>query len=364
VIVSIEFRDVAVELRPRRIRDQRRRPFDGLSVKVDDSEIVALVGGRGFGGTTAARLAAGVVSPDSGVLEVNHVDVTDVPAARRPVGLIPAGGGLLPQLTAEDNITYGPRLRGEPAEVIRPRLAEAAERLELRPLLSLRPHELSAGQRLRVALARAAVRSVHALAVDATAGSAGLARLRHVIALAWPDAAVSTLLCAHDRAVFSQADRVVVVDDGRAGASGTPEQMVAEPPDLATARLVHRPPTPEISGVVRGGRIECGALRLPAPAGLREGCDVLVALTADAVDLVAAGHGLPAEIVTVERTGATVHVLVEPADCRGSRWPAEWTQSSRPRVGEQVGICVAAERLLVFDAGDEGHPRLAPGAGG
>lgn len=361
VIASLEFRDVTVELRPRRHRDRRRHPLDGLSAQIADGETVAFAGEHSFGGTTIARLVAGVITPDSGVLMLNNINITEMPAARRPVALIPAGGGLLPQLTAEENITYGLRLRGEPAMIVRHRLTAAAERLELVPSLPLRPHELSAGQRMRVALARAAVRSVHVLAVDATAGSEGLAQLRHIIVLARSNAAMSTLLCTSDREVFAQADRLVVVNNGRAGPTGTLEQLAAAPPDLATARLVHPPPVPEIPGVVGDGAIHCGAFHLPAPAGSRPGSRVVVALTADAADLVAGDDGLEARIVAVERAGC---VLVEPAAQRGARWPARPDSASPPRLGERVGIRVSAERLLVFDAETEGQPRLAASAGG
>jgi putative spermidine/putrescine transport system ATP-binding protein len=367
----IEFRDVAIELRRRRVRNQRRHPLDGFSARVDDGEVVALVGERGFGGTTIARLAAGVVAPDSGVIMVDDLDITNMPAKRRPVGLIPAGGGLLPQLTAEDNITYGLRLRGVPDTDISDKLAATTERLELERSLQLRPHELSAGQRLRVALARALVRSVpiRVLSVDATAGSEslaeGLTELRDIIKLAPSNTAMPILLCTRDRAVFSQADRVVVVINGRAGPNGPPEQLMAEPPDLATAHILLQPMA-DIPGVVRDGYIDidCGAFRPPAPAEIRQDRDVRVVLTEDNVDLVGYGHGLPAKIVAVDQTGATVYVLVEPAVRPGIRCPVAWTSSRPPRVGNRVEIRITAERLLVFDSGVAGHPRLAPRADG
>jgi ABC-type sugar transport system ATPase subunit len=365
----IELRDVTVKRRPRRIRGQRRHLLDRLSVRVDDGEVVALVGKQGFGGTTIARLVAGVGTPDSGVIMVDDFDITDKPAERRPVGLIPAGGGLLPHLTAKDNITYGLRLLGMPNMIIRHRLAAVAKRLELEPSLQLRPDKLPAGQRIRVALARALVRSVpiRALAVDATAGSDGLAELRDIIKLALPNSAMPILLCTRDPAVFSWADRVIVIDDGQAGRSGPPEQLTAEPPDLATARILLQPMA-DIPGVVRDGYIDCGAFRLPAPAELRQDQNrrVLVALTVDDIELVADGHGIPAKVVTVEQAGVAFHVLVEvlvePAVRSAIRCTVTWTSSSPPRVGDRVGIRTTTERFLVFDA--EVHPRLTPRASG
>ena len=153
---SLQLRDVAVGGWTRRRVRQPPPAMDGWSLVIADGEILAVAGPPGFGGTNLARLVAGVVRPSSGTVLINGVDVIDIPAARLPVGLVPAGGGLLPHLTVEENVTYGARLLGRPNAVIRHRLDAVADRLELLPSLGLLPHEISPGQRFRAALARAA----------------------------------------------------------------------------------------------------------------------------------------------------------------------------------------------------------------
>jgi ABC-type sugar transport system ATPase subunit len=361
---SFELIDIVLGARPRLARNRGGRIFDGLSVHVAPGEMVALAGPPGFGGTTLARLVAGLIHPESGTVNINGVDVTPVPAARRTVGLIPVGGGLLPYLSSADNITYGLRLRKEPEAMIRHRLAAVAERLELLPSLALRPHELSPGQRIRTALARAAVRSVHVLVVDATAGAEGIGQLRHLVERAWPTESKSVLVCTHDPAVINTADRVVVVERGRAAANGRPEQLQAAPPNLAVARVLNPAPLAELTGVVRDGEVGCGPLHVPAPRGAPEGRRVVVTVPADALHLGPIDGGLPARVVTVDTSESVARVLVEPTAWPGTVWTVKLGGVNLPRVGELTGVRVVAERLLVFDGEAGGTPLLEPRANG
>jgi ABC-type sugar transport system ATPase subunit len=361
---SFELKDIVLELRPRLARNRGGRIFDGLSMQVESGELVAVAGQPGFGGTTLARLVAGLIDAESGTVTVDGVDVTAVEPARRAVGLIPVGGGLLPHLSCADNIIYGLRLRKEPEAVIRHRLAGVAERLELLPSLALQPHELSPGQRIRTAFARAAVRSVHVLVVDATAGAAGLGQLRHLIERAWPTGHKSVLVCTHNPAVIGSADRVVVAEDGRAAANGRPEHLQAAPLNLAVARVLHPAPLAELTGVVRGAEIDCGLLRVPTSHGAPEGHQVIVALPANALHLGPLDGGLPAQIVTVDTCDGVARVLVEPTAWPGTVWTVEADSVSLVRAGDLTSVYITAERLLVFDAEIAGRPLLGTRANG
>lgn len=326
-------------------------------------EVVAVAGPPGFGGTSVARLIAGIVVPESGHVRIGGADVTDLPPDRRPVGLVPVGGGLLPHLTTEANITYGLHLRKLPSAVVRHRIAEVAERLDLLPSLQLRPHELSAGQRMRAALARAVVRRVQVVTIDATAGARGAGQLRRLVERGWPGVPMSVVLCTGDPAVAGQADRVVVVRDGRAGPSGSLDDLRAAPPDLATARLVLPEPAVELTGDVRGGTVEFGPLAVPAPSGVPDGGRVVALAPGGALRLRTADSGLCATVV-VAPAGPTAPAVIEPQAWPGTRWSVRAPVGALPRPGDRVGVELDADRLLFFDAEAAGAPLLVvPEAG-
>jgi ABC-type sugar transport system ATPase subunit len=345
---SLQLRDIAVGARTRRPAHQSPADTDSWSLEVADGEVLAVGGPPGFGGTTLARLVAGVVRPSAGTVLINGVDVMDIPPARLPVGLVPAGAGLLPHLSVEENVTYGVRLTGQPNAVIRHRLDAVAERLELLPWFGLLPHEISPGQRFRAALARASMKSPHVFVVDATAGADGVVGLRQLIERAFSAPALSVLVCTYRPEIIDEADRLYVRLRGRTGPSGPIAVLRAAPPDLDTARLVLRGPVVELDGVVSGRLVDFAGMRIPAPDGLREGQRVIV-VTSDALELEPPDQGLPGRIIAADPAGAAMRVLVEPTVLPGLRWPARQTDVDRSRPGDRVGVNVAAERVFVFE---------------
>jgi ABC-type sulfate/molybdate transport systems ATPase subunit len=210
----LQLREIVVDVPGWTPAESRRRVLDRVSLDLPAASVTVATGSPRFGGTTLARVVAGLVMPTSGTVIIAGRDVSAVPAVRRPVGFVPAGGGLLPHLTATENIVYGLRLRNEAAMLIRTRVAEVVERLELGSSLDLRPHELSPGQRLRTALARAAVGLAPILVIDATAGAEAVDQLRPMVQRLRTDTGPAVLLCTNSAGSLHATDRVVRLHDG------------------------------------------------------------------------------------------------------------------------------------------------------
>ena len=124
---------------------------------VPSRSVIAIVGENGSGKTSTLDMIAGLIPCTTGTISIDDVIVdestTDIfiqPEARN-VATVFQGGGLLPHLSVERNITFG---RGRALRSSQ-RFEEIAEAFDLRALLRRRPHELSGGQRQRVSLARA-----------------------------------------------------------------------------------------------------------------------------------------------------------------------------------------------------------------
>jgi len=144
----LEARDVSVVFDGRVVLDR-------VGVQADNGEIVALLGPSGVGKSTLLRVIAGLLRPDGGSVWVDGVDVTNVPAHRRRVGLMFQDEQLFPHLDVAGNIGFGPRMAG------RTRAATAEQVGSLLALVGLdgfgprRVTTLSGGEAKRVALARA-----------------------------------------------------------------------------------------------------------------------------------------------------------------------------------------------------------------
>jgi ABC-type sugar transport system ATPase subunit len=341
-----------------------------VSFTVPTGETVVVAGKAGFGGTTLARVIAGTVHPETGQVYVGDEDVTEAePAQRHTVGYLPAGGGLLPHMDIESNIQYGLRLRGEEGAWLGHRVRTVVRALDLEPSLKLRPHHLSPGGRFRAAIARIAVRDPAPVVwvVDATRGG-HVGGLRELLARVLPDRVAEppgVLICVTGDsapAMIGEADRLLVVRDGKIVRSGAPGEMQVDPPDLLTAMLVLPPPLPVHVGRIAGGWFRCGRMVLPCPPWPEVDRKVSVAMPRTALSLRPARDSadVDATVVDVKPEGARAWVVVEPVDAPEDRWWVEhWGDGWWPRPQRPVGVRVDPDGLLFFDikSGD----RIRPG---
>ena len=127
-----------------------------ISLTGREAELTVVSAGSGAA-TALARTVAGLAPPVSGRVLVGARDVTAVPPGRRQIGYVPRGGALLPHLTVRQNIEYLVWRQESVREITRGWAATLIYQLELGPVLEQRPHEITARQRMRGALARAAV---------------------------------------------------------------------------------------------------------------------------------------------------------------------------------------------------------------
>lgn len=135
--------------------------LDGVSLRVEQGEIVALVGGSGCGKSTLLRLLSGLDHATVGTVEVDGEAISE---PHPLVGIVFQEPRLLPWLTVGDNVGFG--LADLPPETRARKVAQALERIGLGGYAGKWPRELSGGQSQRVALARALVTEPHVLLLD------------------------------------------------------------------------------------------------------------------------------------------------------------------------------------------------------
>jgi ABC-type Fe3+/spermidine/putrescine transport system ATPase subunit len=214
----------------------------GLSLTVQQGEIVCLLGPSGCGKTTLLRLVAGLERPDAGRIRFTGVDVTDVPVHRRRFGLMFQEYALFPHLTVAQNVAFGLRMAGRPAPAVRARVAEMLELVELPDYGERAISALSGGEQQRVALARTLAPQPDLVMLDEPLGSLDrmlrdelLEELRQIL----KRVGVTSLVVTHDQKEgFALGDRLVLMREGRIAQMGTPQQLYAAPADLFVARFL------------------------------------------------------------------------------------------------------------------------------
>ncbi|HVM02536.1 MAG TPA: ABC transporter ATP-binding protein [Acidimicrobiales bacterium] len=208
------------------------RALDGLSLEVDEGEVVALLGPNGAGKTTTVRLLNGVLRPDRGRSEVLGLDpVTEGPAVRRRTGVLTETAGLDDRLTARENLVLVARIRELPEAEATCRAGELLERLGMSAVANRPVHGFSTGQRKRVSLALALLHDPQVLFLDEPTSGLDPAASRDVIDL------IASLAREHGRTVVvcthflgdagRLCHRMAVLDRGRLQAYGTPAELAS-----------------------------------------------------------------------------------------------------------------------------------------
>jgi putative ABC transport system ATP-binding protein len=195
-----------------------------VSFDVAPGEMVALVGRSGSGKTTLLNLLGGLDRPDEGTVQVAGVEVTGLDDAglselrRETVSYVFQTFGLLPALTAAENVGIPLRLRRTPVAKREQRVSLLLDLVGLRDHALQRPSELSGGQQQRVAIARALAGSPRLLVADEPTGQLDAETGREVMALLRgivESEGVTAVIATHDPVMVSLADRVLRIADGR-----------------------------------------------------------------------------------------------------------------------------------------------------
>ena len=195
----------------------------GLNLQVPVGKFVAIKGRSGSGKTTLLNCLAGLDRPTSGeiwVLGHNLAEMSEreLTAWRRDqIGLIFQSFGLLPTLSAYENIELLLRIKGEPAEVRHKRTLKCLESVGLTRWRNHRPYEMSGGQQQRVAVARALANQARLILADEPTGELDSATTREILGFfkdLVEQEGITLLMVSHDPLVDQYAHQIMLLKDG------------------------------------------------------------------------------------------------------------------------------------------------------
>jgi len=230
----LELRNIAKRLGGMDMRD--------VSLTLAGGDYFVLLGPSGVGKTVLIELIAGLMTPDAGQVLWNGADITAAPPEARGFAVVYQDCALFPHLSVANNIAYGLRAARAPGNVIRKRLAELADLLDITALMPRRPDTLSGGERQRVALARALAVEPKLLLLDeplSALDTTARVRLRQELRRINTELHTPILHVTHDlEEAMALGDQVCVMLDHRVRQIAPPEDLFRRPSDHAVARFL------------------------------------------------------------------------------------------------------------------------------
>lgn len=233
------------------------------SLYLEPGHFNVLLGETGAGKTSLIKLMAGLDPVASGQVLMDGVDVTRLSTQKRNISLVHQFFVNYPHMTVFDNIASPLKVAGYAKSEIQGRVEEAADILQLRPMLNRRPHELSGGQQQRTALARAIAKESKAVFLDEPLANLDY-KLREELREQLPDlfagrGAVVVYATSEPEEALLLGGKTGLMNDGSVTQFGVTADIYRQPHDLISARVFSDPPINSASITKTGNVITLNA---------------------------------------------------------------------------------------------------------
>ncbi|BBO91235.1 ABC transporter ATP-binding protein [Desulfosarcina ovata] len=337
--------------------------LDRASFTVPEASLTVILGPAGAGKTTTLRLIAGLDRPDNGRVLLAGRDVGKWEPKDRNIAMIFDTLALYPNKTGYENIASPLKIRRLPKDEIEVRVIEMARTLKVSRLLDRLPKTMSGGERQRIALGRALIRTPTLFLLDEPLSSLDAMlriELRAELKRLQRELGYTFLMATPDfNEALAVADTVIMLHSGRVVQISRPQELYDQPLDRDIASFVGAPQINLIDARYEpnasGGVMHAAAAGLPVPAHLKQAlgdapCDFVLGIRPENLKLTALEDApISASLVDIEPLGLK-SVLTVQNNAAQLRLHVESAMVRRFDAGRPLGIePVNPTRLLAFD---------------
>ncbi len=322
-----------------------------LSCEVVKGEFLVFVGPSGCGKSTLLRMIAGLEGFQAGEIAIEGKVVNELHPSERDIAMVFQDYALYPQMTVRKNMGFGLKMRKYPAQEVDRRVNDAANILQIEPLLDRRPRELSGGQRQRVAMGRAIVRNPKVFLFDEPLSNLDAklrVDMRSEIKALHLRLKTTSIYVTHDQVeAMTMADRIVILNAGKIEQIGSPLELYHRPQTRFVAGFLGAPAMNFLAVDVVGEAIRLpGGGTLSRP-GIRQGTAEL-GVRPERIRMVrqdAEAH-MRGTVRVIEPLGADTLITV---DCAGEKIVARLPGDISLRLSEAVLLALEPESIVLFD---------------
>jgi ABC-type sugar transport system ATPase subunit len=216
-----------------------------VNLAVEEYQIMVVLGPSGCGKSTLLRIIAGLETPDSGRVFLAGNDITDKNPKDRNIAMVFQDYALYPHMTVERNMTFGLTTRGMKKKEAVKQARDAAGLLGISQLLKKKPGQLSGGEKQRLALGRAIVKSPSLFLMDEPLSNVDAllrVKMRSEISRIIKEVKGTMVFVTHDQIeAMTMGDVLAVMNDGTIEQVGTPREIYQSPKNIFVARFIGSP---------------------------------------------------------------------------------------------------------------------------
>ena len=287
---------------------------NNVNLEIEPGEFLCFLGPSGCGKTTILRMITGFEQVSSGKIIYDGRVINDVIPQKRDFGIVFQSYALFPNMTVNENIAFGLKMRKVPKKLIDQRVREMLQLIGLTGWEMHYPSQLSGGQQQRVALGRAIAIEPKVLLLDEPLSALDAkirVRLRGVIKRLQEELGITLIYVTHDQEeALALADRVVIMRDGEFRQIGSPWEIYKKPKTSFIAEFVGT--SNFISGTREEGMVRFGSHRFAVNRlNITEGGTVHLAIRPENIELLdaAGAHENLVQSNIVETTAEVINFL-------------------------------------------------------
>jgi sn-glycerol 3-phosphate transport system ATP-binding protein len=344
-----------VQLREVRKSYGNAEVIHGVSCAIADGELVVVVGPSGCGKSTLLRMVAGLEEITAGEIVIGGKVVNAVEPKDRDIAMVFQNYALYPHMSVRDNMAYGLKIRGLQRGEIETRVKRAAGILQLEALLDRKPRQLSGGQRQRVAMGRAIVRNPQVFLFDEPLSNLDAqlrVQMRVEINRLQQSLGTTSIYVTHDQVeAMTLADRLIVMNAGRADQIGAPLKLYERPETRFVAGFIGSPAMNFVPAVAAADGVTLAdGTRLPRPADagvVPPGRTVTLGVRPEHLAADGASAALTVTVELAEMLGADTIVHCRAGD--GTLIQARLPGTEHARPGERMPLALDPRHLHLFD---------------
>ena len=339
---------------------------DHVNLEVEEGEFLCFLGPSGCGKTTVLRMITGFETASSGRILFDGKAIHHLIPQKREFGIVFQSYALFPNMTVEENIAFGLKVRKMPKKTMEERVDQMLDLIGLRDWRKLFPAQLSGGQQQRVALVRALAPDPQVLLLDEPLSALDAkirVRLRAEVKRLQQELRKTMIYVTHDQEeALSIADRVVVMEKGKFRQVGKPIDIYKSPGSSFVADFVGT--SNFFKGKRTGDTVDTGrrSIRV-SQKGTLSGEEVLMAIRPEKIEVfqkgapppgIVPGNLLSGRIDVVTFLGAAVRLVIhlEEDEIISDVIEKEF-ETKQLRQGEEVLLYFPPEAFTVYPSRED-----------